>query len=306
MKELLTLSNDFLEVKICPQAGGSIYSFKYCLDGDMVDVMRPSSIEALTEKAPGKFSSFSLIPYSSIMEDGILKFQGDSFKLYKVDSNEHWGHGEVMYRECKVEKFTGTYLSLSFNSSSFNDLMWPFLFSVLVEYIIEDNRFTMKMSLKNCGDTDMPCGVGIHPYFVRDLGGVTQDVFVKIPMKGVYPGDDQVHTGTWEKTPESEDFTNGKVLSRDHLDKAYCLDGLQYYIKWLESGVKLTFDCNEALGHTVIYCPPHNQKVFALEPVSHCNNAFNMHESGIGSTGTLIVKPGEDITGIVVMTLEKE
>lgn len=305
MQELITIKNDLLELCISPVAGGSIYSLRYRLNGSFIDVMRPTPREALESRKAGDFSSFSLIPYSSILENGILNFNKQSYKLYAHSQSEHRGHGEVRRKPMKIKESSENKLALTLDSSDFDDFFWPFPFTTTVEYLVDENSFVMVMKLKNTGNSDMPGGLGIHPYFVRDLAGTKQDVFVKIPMKGVYPGEDQIHSGTWEDQPECHEFAKGKILTGAHLDKCYRISEEPSIIKWTKTGLELSMESSSLFGHMVIYCPPNDTSSFAVEPVSHCNNAFNMHEAGIVDTGTVIVKPGEEIAGTIKMTFSR-
>ncbi len=305
MSNFIALKNDSLEVIIHPEAGGSIFSFKYNHNGNRIDIMRPTPMEAAERKEAGKYSSFNLIPYSSLLENGMLKMNNEFYPLYPKDPSQHREHGEVRIKPLKVERHDQSSVLLSFDSTDFDDIYWPFPFTALLEYSLTGSTFKARMTLKNTGDHSMPGGLGMHPYFVRNLEGIKQDVFVRIPMKGAYPQDDQIPLGPWEQTDESEEFSKGKILSGDHLDKCYRLSSNTYFIRWETSRIKLTFKCNDVFGHTVIYCPPDNDAYFALEPVSHVNNAFNMHEAGIKDTGTVILKPGGEMTGIVEMTVEE-
>lgn len=305
MSDFITLRNDRLEVIIHPNAGGSIFSFKYNHNGNWIDVMRPTPMDAAEKKNVGDYSSFNLIPYSSLLENGMLKMGNEFYPLYPKDPTQHREHGEVRNKPLKVERFDETSAALSFDSTDFDDIYWPFPFTALLEYSLKGSTFKARMTLKNTGDHAMPGGLGMHPYFVRNLEGIKQDVFVKIPMKGAYPQDDQIPLGTWAQNSESEEFTRGKILTGEHLDKCYRLSSNTYFIRWEASRIKLIFKCNDVFNHTVIYCPPHTDAHFALEPVSHVNNAFNMHEAGIKDTGTIILNPGSEMTGIAEMSIEE-
>jgi aldose 1-epimerase len=55
--------------------------------------------------------------------------------------------------------------------------------------------------------------------------------------------------------------------------------------------------------HIVLYCPV-GERFFALEPVTNCNNGFNMAEEGIEDTGTIELEPGEEIRGEIYFRFE--
>ena len=55
METLLYLKNDYIEVAVSPEVGGSIYSFRYKKDGEWLDIMRWTTEEALQNAGYGTF-----------------------------------------------------------------------------------------------------------------------------------------------------------------------------------------------------------------------------------------------------------
>lgn len=308
MNELVTIENEYLKTEISPLVGGSIFSMQYNLEGGWVDVMRPTPRKALAEKDVLSFASFNLFPYSNRIEDALLKFKGQEYQLEVTFDDGHAIHGEAWTRPWKVVEKEKERLLIEFDSSEYDDIPWPFPFKAEMEYLLEDNNLKINMSIENTGEQEMPAGMGIHPYFMRKLEGEREKINVKMDTLGIYPGETQIPSGHWIKTENSLDFTEGNELTTAFLDSCFRAGDEDIVIKWQESGLEVVMEKDEIFKHTVIYCPAEEKDFFAIEPVTNCNNGFNMAEEGIEDTGTVILEPGDYLKGTVnikVQIIEK-
>ncbi|MFW5991800.1 MAG: aldose 1-epimerase [Halanaerobiaceae bacterium] len=303
MGKLIVLENDYLQVKISPEVGASIYSLKYKKEGRWLDIMRPTPEKALEEKEVGDFASFNLFPYSNRIENGLLKFNGKEYQLKINFDDGHAIHGEAWTRPWQVSAVEKNSVSLEFHSIDFDDISWPVPFRAEMKYYINENKFIIKMGIKNTGEKLMPAGMGIHPYFMRKLNSGMEKINLQMNTLGLYPGETQIPTGPWQAPPEKLNFTDGKELPAVFLDDCFRVERGPIIIEWKESDVKLTIAGDELLKHVVIYCPV-GEEFFALEPVSNCNNGFNMAAEGIGDTGTLLLEPGKKAASEVSMKFE--
>ncbi len=305
MSKLITLKNKQLEVKVCPTIGASIYSMRYLKKDKWVDIMRPTPDGALQTGDVGQFASFNLFPYSNRIKDALLMV-GD--KEYQLEVNFPDGnaiHGETWTKPWKLLEKRENRASFIFNSEDYDDISWPFPFRVLMEYEIKGNRLFIGMMLENTGQKPMPGGMGIHPYFMRNITGKQEEVYLKMPVKGIYPGETQIPTGHWVKPLEKHDFTIEKELQTDYLDNCFRVAEGPIVLKWPDSRIKLTIGRDSIFGHVVIYCPEKEKDFFAFEPVTHCNNGFNMSANGIEDTGTLFIEPGQSIKGELVLIVQQ-
>lgn len=300
MKNILQLESDKLRVLISPQVGGSIYSMEYRHMNEWVHIMRPSPDSALDQSNSGEFASFNLIPFSNRIEDGMLKYYGKEYALEVNNPDGHTIHGEVRQRRLDVEYVDSSKLIMSFNSKNFEDISWPFPFYSKVIYeLIDDNCLSIYMLLKNTGETTMPGGMGIHPYFMRKLTDADERVDLNMPIEGIYPGDTTIPTGHYIDAEDRLDFSQGRELTDEFLDSCFAIGGGDIIIEWPGSGICLTIEKDDIFSHGIIYCPKDEKEFFAIEPVTNCNNAFNMAEAGIEDTGTKYIEPGESIEGTI-------
>lgn len=128
---------------------------------------------------------------------------------------------------------------------------------------------------------------------------------VRFPIRGVYPGKTQIPDGPWVQAPESIDFSQRKELTADYLDKCYIVSSGISTVEWTGSKVKMTIEADDIFRHLIVYCPEDEHDFFAVEPVTNCNNAFNMAERGIRDTGTLLIMPGQEISGEIRIKIER-
>src|SRR5690606_5151104 len=103
--------------------------------------------------------------------------------------------------------------------------------------------------------------------------------------------------GTYVDVEDRLDFSQGKELTEDFLDNCFAIGEDDIVITWPGSGVRVTMKKDNIFGHGIIYCPLDNKDFFAIEPVTNCNNGFNMEEQGTENTGTIHMAPGEVIEG---------
>ncbi|MFR9068515.1 MAG: hypothetical protein ACLVJH_18275 [Faecalibacterium prausnitzii] len=57
-------------------------------------------------------------------------------------------------------------VTTDFESTPLTKFLYPFDFTLLVNYNLEGNNATISMTVINEGDTDMPFSFGYHPYFM--------------------------------------------------------------------------------------------------------------------------------------------
>ena len=303
METLLYLKNEFIELAVSPEVGGSIYSLRYKKDGEWLDIMRPTTEEALQDEDAGSFASYNLFPYSNRIENARLKFKGREYQLEVNFDDGHAIHGEAWLKPWKVVEAEEDRLLLEFNRKDFADISWPFPFQARIEYAVKDKDFIVKTFIKNESNELMPAGMGIHPYFMRDLKNDGENPVLKMETMGVYPGETQIPAGRWVEAPEKWNFTPGRELPFEFVDHCFRVGEGPIEISWEKSNVKLTMERDAVFKHIVLYCPV-GERFFALEPVTNCNNGFNMAEEGIEDTGTIELEPGEEIRGEIYFRFE--
>lgn len=302
----LTIKNNILEAVICPGVGASIQALRYNLNGQWVDIMRATPQSAVDNKASADFSSFHLVPYSNRIENGVLHFNGNTYQLEVNSSDGHTIHGVGWEHPWKLLSHNEEEMSVSLNSRDIENINWPFPFSSTITFSIKDNVFAMNISIKNLGHETMPAGFGTHPYFSKKLTNQDDRVIVKLPIKGLYPGNTTIPTGHWVDLPPELDFSTERAIDEaQFVDNCFRAASGNTMVNWPGSGVIMTIEADDIYENIVFYTPL-GESYFAIEPVTNCNNGFNMAEKGIQDTGTLYLKPGEEAAGEVRFQLNTD
>lgn len=307
MNKLILLENDWLRVQISPEVGGAIFSCKYNLNGQWIDIMRPTSPEAVREKTPGEFSSFNMIPYSNRIEHGTLLHGAYAYQLAINDKDGHAIHGEVRDQVLHVVEQSKEHVVLGFASTDYPDISWPYQFSTQITYRICEQDFIIELNVKNDSHHEMPVGAGIHPYFVRDVSGEPEQVMVEIPVTGIYPGDTPIPSGSWEEVPAELDFSQMRELTKAFIDRCYRCAPEPIVVQWMESKLQMVITSDPVFEHVILYCPKKEKddRFFAIEPVTNCNNGFNMANQGIKDTGTVYLEPQGTLAGTINIKLKQ-
>jgi aldose 1-epimerase len=178
------------------------------------------------------------------------------------------------------------------------DRNFPFPFRAETWSRLDGATFEHGLAVVNAGTERMPAGLGFHPYWMRALGGADEDAEVTFATRGVYPGVAPVPmlpTGPPVPLAPEQDFSAPRRLDvvLDHCFAGW--DG-RARVRWPRSGVTAELAASPALRHLVVYSPA-GKPFFALEPVSHANDGFNLAADGVPGTGVVVLAPGERLEG---------
>jgi aldose 1-epimerase len=265
-----------------------VLSLELRLGARWVDLWRP------TPPAPVRSSdtaSFLLAPWSNRIRDGRFRFRGRDVVLRHGE--KHSIHGDVRDRPWRVRHCAGGAARLELDATELPDRNFPFPFRVEAWLRLEGAQLQQGLALENAGDEAMPAGLGFHPYWMRALGGADESVELALRTQGVYPGEPPVPmlpSGPPVALAPEQDFSRLRPLD-SALDHCFAGWDGRAVVRWPKSGVTATLVAGSRLRHLVVYSPL-ERPYFALEPVSHANDGFNLMDQGIGGTGVAVLEPG--------------
>lgn len=298
--DLVVLANDRLRLEVSPDIGGSIASLAAWIDGSWLPVLRPTPADALSRGRSSPFASYALVPWSNRVRDARFRFDGRDVQLRPNTAERHAIHGEVRDHPWRIESREAHGLSLSFDSRDRKDIGFPFPFTSTLSFSVNGPTASMGVSVTNAGNAPMPAGVGFHPYFLRALRVPGEEPLVRMNAPEVYgellPRDAAAPVG-----PDL-DFRLDRPLGGRPIDHCFAGWDGRAEIRWPASGVRAALEASEPFRHVVLYSPP-AEPFFALEPVSHANDGFNLLASGIPGSGVRVLEPGETLDGIVRLTV---
>jgi aldose 1-epimerase len=267
-----------LRLALRPDLGGSIAG---CWLGDL-PVLR--SVEGDALGAPRQGASFPLVPYSNRL--GYRRFQWGG-QAYTTEANfpdsPHSLHGVGWLRPWQVVESGERSALLRYTHAP--DGHWPFAFEAEQQVELEPQRLTLRLAARNTGDVPQPMGLGWHPYFPKRLRS-------------------RLHaelTHRWEseatKLPTRQVAQPGIDADVAHLDFDHCFEGWRGAARLRDE--KLSLKLASSLTRLVVFAHP-ERDYFAVEPVSHVNNAIHMADPQ--AHGLVALAPGESLQAW--MTLE--
>ncbi len=274
---LLSLRAGRLAVDLAPDAGGSIARF--ALDG-IGDLLRPAPDAALAPGTGKDTACYPLVPFSNRIANGRLAFGGE---IVHLEPNwpgvRHPMHGDGWAHAWDVVRQDRTSAELVYlQEAGAGATGWPFRYRARQTFALDEVSLTIGISIENLEDREVPAGLGLHPFFVRDA-----ETELACRLSGVWRTDPEVLPLQRLPVPPEWDFSRSRRVDGMGLD--HCFDGWdgKATVTWPQRGLRLVLSATEAFRHLVIYVPE-GQRYFCVEPVSHANGAIGRSLLAAGAT----------------------
>lgn len=277
----IELQHGQLRLSVCPALGGAIT--RLSIDG--FDILRPWDGSDSVRKA----SCFVLAPFSNRVGDIAFEHEGQRYPLRSLSAEHPLPiHGVAWKRAWSVVEQNTANLVLTFVHQPEGEgvLDWPFAFEVEHRIQLTDEGVALQLTLRNTDTRSMPAGLGWHPYFLRH-----EECRLRFAAQSVWQNDPQNLPSHLSPIPPEWDFSVARPLREPGLDNCFVGRNGIVQIDWPGEGIVLTMDACEGLDHLVVFTPPAEMGFFAVEPVSHANNALCMQDPA--SNGTRTLAPGE-------------
>lgn len=289
------IENDCWRVGLVPATGGSVVFGQVRIDGEWVDVLRPTA-EA-DRGSRSHCSSFPLVPWSNRIRDGKLLWQGRTYQLRTNPGDGTARHGAGIEYPWAVVEQTPTSATLEFTSRNVYGVNFPWTFTARFEYALDGDRFTWGLAVTNTDHETFPAGLGQHPYFQRHLslpgGEASAGPHLQINCDQSYELFDALPVAAAGPITARADFRSSRELGAGVVDD--CLTGRTsptVAVIDYPGALSLTMHAGELLSHVVAYAPA-GEPFFAIEPVTNANDAFTLDARGVKGTGLFLVQPGE-------------
>ena len=286
----VTLRQGKSAVTLSPDYGAAILRFTH--DGqDMFKAVEPGW---KLERDPLKTACFPLVPYSNRIRDGRFRFGGKDILL---DFSEI-GHAHALHGLGWSQPWTVTQQSDSECICVFRHIgdVWPWAFSATQSIVLSAGRLSITLSMTNESNSDMPAGLGAHPYFPNK-----KNARLRFSAAGVWLSDEELLPTTHVAVPSPWDVAQGRTLHDMTVDNCFTNFGGQARINWKGARYAIDIVADEVLSFAVVYVPE-EPDYFCFEPVSHMNDAVNFEGQDI-STGLRILSPGETVVATVSFTV---
>jgi len=156
---MLTLRAGGWEATLRPEVGASLASLT--LDGTEVLRMMPES-----STSPLDAACFPLVPYCNRIRDGHFTFGGREVTLpANFPPERHSIHGFSWQHPWRVESAAANKCVLVYEYNGAHP--WPWFYRAEQRVRLGEKGCAVTLVLTNHGDTPMPAGIGLHPYFRR-------------------------------------------------------------------------------------------------------------------------------------------
>jgi aldose 1-epimerase len=269
-----------------PERGGSVSRF----ERGRRPIFRPTC-----GPSPFDTACFPLVPFSNRIAHGRF-YDGDrAVQLapnFPAADHPHTIHGFSWLSAWEVvdQQAASAVLRHAYAASE-----WPWPYVAEQRFTLGEHGLLHEIAVTNLGETAMPAGLGLHPYFPRDAATL-------------YHG---LHTAEWQTAadglplsrtavPEPIDWWEGNPVERRDVDTVYTGRAGPLTILWATDGVRLTIEPSDTLPFTVVYTPP-DRDFFWVEPVSHATDAINMRT---GDSGLRWLAPGQRFEASVRYEIE--
>ncbi|MDE1915517.1 MAG: aldose 1-epimerase [Sphingomonadales bacterium] len=238
-------------------------------------------------------ASYPLVPFSNRIAHGRFMADGKEVALasnFPGAEDTHTIHGFGWLGVWGVEAIGRGYAVLSYTYEAGE---WPWSFNATQRFDLGEEEMTITLTLRNLGDSAMPAGLGIHPYFPCNAATTYH----------------ALHRGEWHNTPDclplmlderehAIDWWHGRPVATRNVDTVYTQRKGPITLRWPDRALGLTINPSANLGHTVVYTPGGADHV-CVEPVSHSTDAVNRKDDA--STGLVWLMPGETMTASVAL-----
>ena len=276
-------------LEVVPELGGTIARYAGSLAGQPMEWLRPADQDGLGQCDPEAASCFPLVPFSNRVRDGRFTFDGTEAYVAPAPG-PHAEHGHGWRRPWSVIDRRSDRLSIALE---FRDAGWPFPYDARQTFQLGERGLSVEIALTNRSDTDMPAGIGLHPYFPR-----TPCSRLKARVDAIWQTDAEVMPTRLAPPAKEADPNDGIALDRMPLDNCFTGWSGEATIEWPERAARLRMTADAPLRHLVLYSPP-GEPYFCAEPVSHCTDAFNLAAAGRVDTGTIRLAPGATVSATV-------
>ena len=281
---MVELKAGAMRCEVEPAMGG-------CLAGlwlQDIPVLRPPPPEGLASARQS--GGYPLVPYSNRIGQARLEWEGTLYALVRAGNEEpHAIHGIGWQRPWSVLEQDERSLMLAYEHKP--DSHWPFAFDCSHTFRLRETALELTLALTNQSQAPAPAGLGWHPWFMKRSRS-------RISFEA---------TGRWEmgndKLPTARKPAHGLDADCAFLDVDHCFDGWDGVVHLRDESMHVRL--RSSLARLVVFTNPKREHI-AIEPVSHVNNAVQLHAGGRSAQelGLRVLAPGE--TMVAHMSLEVE
>jgi aldose 1-epimerase len=281
---MVELKAGLLRCDVAPHLGAAITGL--WLGSEPVLRSAPAASVATARQA----GCYPLVPFSNRIGQASLVWEGTRHPLVRNNGDEpHAIHGVGWQRPWTVLEQEADSLLLAFEHRT--DAHWPFAFDASQAIQLRPGGVALTLAMTNQSPQPAPAGLGWHPWFPKRPGS-------RIRFGA---------TGRWEmgpdKLPTERSASRGLDDACDTLALDHCFDGWDGSVTLQDAALQVRI--TSSMRYLVV-CTDSARDVIAIEPVSHVNNAVNLHAAGVDASalGLVVLQPGETLSAQMQIDVE--
>jgi aldose 1-epimerase len=307
------------EVRIAPSAGFNAYAFRVPYHGATLPIfVEPETTDALRGGGFG-FGCPILFPFQNRVRDGRFTFEGREYSLdiNSMDGNAIHGfacHHAWSVLESGADETRGAFVTAAFDTRDDAEVQRQFPFSahLTLTYALREGALHLDAVAENRGDTNLPMGFSIHPWFHAPLskGGSRAHCTLRLPARGYWELESEeqlLPTGRVLALDEQRDFSRGANLKSVSLDDVftelvYEKDEHVCTFEDPAAALRLEMRSSREFREFVVFAPL-DHDVICLEPYTSTSDFANLAARGIES-GLITLSPGAQWRGHIALRVD--
>jgi len=309
------------EAWIFPEVGANCVHFQTTIDGEPLEVIRrPEDWEAFRGH-PTFYGAAILFPFPGRIRGGRFSFAGKDYQLPLTEpSGGNAIHGCVSKRPWALLGTAsgdgGASATYQIGTDTVPEMLtqYPFPFRLTLTIGLKNGQLGYEFTAENLGDSPMPVGLGLHPYFPLPLGrkGTVEDCEIWIDAPYFWEQENAFPLGTARPAAESVDLRGprslralasvgiggeGRMINLAHSQftdgrgPEPTEDGIRWGVRNRVAGSEVVVEADKAFPASVTYVPIGRDKI-SFEPHTCLPNAFNLASEG-KVAGQLTLGPRE-------------
>ncbi|MGH2293009.1 MULTISPECIES: aldose 1-epimerase [Pseudomonas] len=285
----LLLNNATWSIGLLPAWGGRIAHLR----AEGLDVLLPINAEAFDPLDWPRAGAYPLMPYSNRIRNAHLHFSGRGYPLPAHPAAQpHTLHGVTHTVPWQVLEQSEQQVTIA---CEYQGGHWPWPFRAEQRYLLDRQRLSIELVLINLGDSPMPAGLGLHPYFQRHPG-----LKVQYRVGREWQIDDQ-----YLATGATREVTQAQLIDADDVQAmAHYQSGWDGQLQLDYPSGRLCLNASLPLSHLVAFAPARSPYL-CLEPVSHLADAFNQPRDSWAQNGTLELAPGQHLEATLDLSWQR-
>ena len=292
MQEIILSTGD-LQVGVLPELGASLSFMKY--KGQ--DILRPMDMHDGTLDS-NNAAMFLMLPFCGRIRGGSFVYWGITRKMKKNQSGiTDPIHGDGWKSSWDVIAQSDSSVTLKMIHDKENG--FPFSYEAEITYTVTKTNLSIAIKITNNAVLPMPCGMGIHPFFVK-----SKDMVLTFPSKTVWAHESDPIFDRPYPTPDDWQFKEGKPLKNMVFDTCFGGFNGQATLTWPSQKYAVHMTADEQFGHIVLYTPK-GKNFVCLEPCTNASNAFNLASNGVIGTGIKSIGQNQSVIGNITLSVQE-